>query len=129
MAFNILIVDDSPVMRKVIKRTINLSGIEIGDVVEAGNGKEGLEQLEEHWVDLILTDINMPVMNGIEFIENLKTDEVMKSIPIIVISTEGRDAVVQQALSLGAADYITKPFQPEEIGQDILKILGYDIEE
>lgn len=129
MAFNILIVDDSPVMRKVIKRTINLSGIEIGDVVEAGNGKEGLEQLEEHWVDLILTDINMPVMNGIEFIENLKSDEVMKSIPIIVISTEGRDAVVQQALSLGAADYITKPFQPEEIGQDILKILGYDIEE
>ncbi len=129
MAFNILIVDDSPVMRKVINRTVNLSGIEVGNIVEAGNGKDGLEKLEENWVDLILTDINMPVMNGIQFIESLKTDEVMKSIPVIVISTEGRDTVVQQALSLGAADYITKPFQPEEIGQDILKILGYDVEE
>ncbi len=129
MAFNILIVDDSPVMRKVIRRTINLSGIEVGDVIEAGNGREGLEEVEQQWIDLILTDINMPEMNGIDFIEALKTDEVMKSIPIIVISTEGRDTVVQEALSLGAADYITKPFQPEEIGQDILKILGYDIDE
>lgn len=129
MAFNILIVDDSPVMRKVIRRTINLSGIEVGDLIEAGNGREGLEEVEQQWIDLILTDINMPEMNGIDFIESLKTDEVMKSIPIIVISTEGRDTVVQEALSLGAADYITKPFQPEEIGQDILKILGYDIDE
>ena len=129
MAFNILIVDDSPVMRKVIRRTISLSGIDLGNISEAGNGKEGLQKLEEDWIDLILTDINMPEMDGLQFIEELKNDEVMNTIPVIVISTEGRDNVVQQALSFGAADYITKPFQPEEIGNDILKILGYDIEE
>lgn len=128
MAFNILIVDDSPVMRKVIAKTVTLSGVDIGDILEAGNGYEGLEQAKNNWIDLILSDINMPEMNGLEFIKELKNDEVMKSIPVIVISTEGRDTVVQQALTLGAVDYITKPFQPEEIGQDILKILGYDTE-
>lgn len=128
MAFNILIVDDSPVMRKVIAKTVRLSGVEVGEILEAGNGLEGLEQAKDNWIDLILSDINMPEMNGLQFIEELKNDEVMKSIPVIVISTEGRDSVVQEALSLGAVDYITKPFQPEEIGRDILKVLGYDSE-
>lgn len=128
MAFNILIVDDSPVMRKVIAKTVRLSGVEVGEILEAGNGLEGLEQAKGNWIDLILSDINMPEMNGLQFIQELKNDEVMKSIPVIVISTEGRDSVVQEALSLGAEDYITKPFQPEDIGRDILKVLGYDSE-
>lgn len=126
MAFNILIVDDSPVMRKVIKKTVMLSGIDLGEILEAGNGLEGLDQVKNNWVDLILSDINMPEMNGIDFISALKKDEIMKSIPVIVISTEGRDGVVQQALDLGAVHYITKPFRPEDIGRDVLNVLGYD---
>jgi two-component system chemotaxis response regulator CheY len=126
MAFNILIVDDSPIMRQVIKKTVRISGIDIGEIYEAGNGKEGLQQARDNWIDLILTDINMPEMDGITYIKELKGDEVLSSIPIIVISTEGRDEVVKEALSLGASDYITKPFQPEEIGNDVLRVLGYD---
>lgn len=126
MAFNILIVDDSPIMRQVIKKTVTLSGIDLGEVYEAGNGEEGLEEARSNWVDLILTDINMPVMDGLTFIQELKSDEVLKSIPIIVISTEGRDDVVQNALEMGASHYITKPFRPEQIGEDVLNVLGYD---
>ncbi len=125
MAFNILIVDDSPIMRQVIKKTVLLSGIDIGEILEAGHGQEGLDQAKSHWVDLILTDINMPTMDGISFIKALKADEDLTSIPVIVISTEGRDDVVQKALELGASHYITKPFRPEEIGRDVLNVLGY----
>lgn len=126
MAFNVLIVDDSPIMRQVIKKTVRISGVDIGEMFEAGHGIEGLEQAKNNWVDLILTDINMPEMDGISFIEALKNDEVLGSIPVIVISTEGRSDVVQRALELGAADYVTKPFRPEEIGENVLKVLGYD---
>jgi len=126
MAFNILIVDDSPIMRQVIKKTVRISGIDIGEIYEAGDGTEGLQQAKDNWTDLILTDINMPQMDGITFIKELKGDEVLSSIPIIVISTEGRDEIVQKAISLGAADYITKPFKPEEIGRDVLRVLGYE---
>jgi two-component system chemotaxis response regulator CheY len=125
MAFNILIVDDSPIMRQVIKKTVLLSGIDIGEILEAGHGQEGLDQAKNNWVDLILTDINMPTMDGITFIKELKSDEDLKSIPVIVISTEGRDDVVQKALELGASHYITKPFRPEDIGRDVLNVLGY----
>jgi len=124
MAYNILVVDDSPIMRQVIKKTVRVSGADIGEIYEANNGLEGLEQARSNWIDLILTDINMPVMNGVEFIRNLKTDDELKSIPVMVISTEGRDEVVQEAMELGAVDYITKPFRPEEIGEDIVRILG-----
>ena len=126
MAFNILIVDDSPIMRQVIKKTVRISGIDIGEIYEAGDGTEGLQQAKDNWTDLILTDINMPQMDGLTFIRELREDEVLSSIPIIVISTEGRDEIVQKAISLGAADYITKPFKPEEIGRDVLRVLGYE---
>lgn len=126
MAFNILIVDDSPIMRQVIKKTVRISGIDIGEIYEAGDGTEGLQRAKDNWTDLILTDINMPEMNGITFIKELKGDEVLSSIPIIVISTEGRDEIVQKAISLGASDYVTKPFKPEEIGRDVLRVLGYE---
>jgi two-component system chemotaxis response regulator CheY len=124
MAYNILVVDDSPIMRQVIKKTVRVSGADIGEIYEANHGQEGLEQARSNWIDLILTDINMPVMNGVEFIRNLKSDDELKSIPVMVISTEGRDEIVQEAMELGAVDYITKPFRPEEIGEDIVRILG-----
>jgi two-component system chemotaxis response regulator CheY len=124
MAYNILIVDDSPIMRQVIKKTVRVSGADVGVVYEANNGVEGLEQANNNWIDLILTDINMPEMNGVEFIRQLKANDELKSIPVMVISTEGRDEIVQEAMHLGAVDYITKPFRPEEIGEDIIRILG-----
>ncbi len=129
MAYNILIVDDMSVMRQVMKMTVQISGVNLGEVYEAGNGIEALKQAREHWVDLIITDLNMPEMGGIELIETLKKDEVLTSIPVIVVSIEGRDAIVTRALKLGAYTYITKPFRPEVIKNHILKALGYDISE
>lgn len=129
MAYNILIVDDMSIMRQVMKMTVQISGVDLGEVYEAGNGIEALEQVREHWVDLIITDLNMPEMGGIELIESLKEDEVLVSIPVIVVSIEGRDSVVNHALELGAYTYITKPFRPEVIKNHILKALGYDIQE
>ncbi len=129
MAYNILIVDDMSIMRQVMKMTVQISGVDLGDMFDAGNGIEALKQVREHWIDLIITDLNMPEMGGIELIENLKKDEVLGSIPIIVVSIEGRDSIVNQALELGAYTYITKPFRPEVIKNHILKALGYDIPE
>lgn len=129
MAYNILIVDDMSIMRQVMKMTVQISGVDLGEVYEAGNGIEALKQARDNWIDLIITDLNMPEMGGIELIENLRKDEVLTSIPIIVVSIEGRDSVVNRALELGAYTYITKPFRPEVIKNHILKALGYDIPE
>ena len=117
------------IMRQVMKMTVQISGVDLGEVYEAGNGIEALKQARDNWIDLIITDLNMPEMGGIELIENLRKDEVLTSIPIIVVSIEGRDSVVNRALELGAYTYITKPFRPEVIKNHILKALGYDIPE
>lgn len=123
MAYNILVVDDSPIMRQVIKKTVRVSGADIGEIYEANHGQEGLEQARSNWIDLILTDINMPVMNGVEFIRNLKADDELKTIPVMVISTEGRDEVVQEAMELGAIDYIKNPLDQKKLAKTSLEFL------
>jgi len=124
MAFTILIVDDSPAMRSFIKRVLHLSGLEVSSCLEAGNGQEALDLLRrEKSVDVILTDINMPVMNGQVFVGNLAADQSLNSVPVLVISTDKTDSRVQEMLSLGADGYIAKPFQPEELREEIERIL------
>jgi len=115
MAFNVLIVDDSAAMRNFVRRVLTLSGIELGDCYEASNGREALTCVEENWVDVILTDINMPQMDGQELVRRLSQDEVLKAIPVIVISTDGTDLRMPQMLELGARAYVKKPFLPETL--------------
>jgi two-component system, chemotaxis family, chemotaxis protein CheY len=123
MAVNILIVDDSGVMRSMIRKSLQLSGLRIGEVHQASNGREGLETLEQHWIDLIVADINMPVMNGEEMIEQMLSRPDLKTIPIIVVSTEGSQSRIERMQSKGLR-FIHKPFSPEKI-RDILKdVLG-----
>ena len=124
MAFNVLIVDDSRPMRLVIKKTIKISGFDVGEVFEAANGKEALDVLRDNWVDLVLTDYNMPDMNGLELIEKMKKDEVMRSMPAVMITTEGSQQRVQEFMDKGASEYIKKPFTPEEIRRKLNKIMG-----
>jgi two-component system, chemotaxis family, chemotaxis protein CheY len=124
MAFTVLIVDDSPAMRSFVKRVLELSGFEMGTCFEAGNGSEALELLKNEWVDVILTDINMPVMNGEEFVQNLSAHESFHSIPVLVISTDRTDDRVRQMISLGAKGYVKKPFQPEELREELERVLG-----
>lgn len=123
MAYNVLIVDDSQTMRKVIRKTVTISGFDIGDCWEAGNGKEALDLLGSCWVDLILADLNMPVMNGLEMLRELKKTETHCHIPVILITTEGSEKRLEEAYALGIRGYIQKPFFPETVRNVLTKIM------
>jgi two-component system chemotaxis response regulator CheY len=124
MALNIMIVDDSPVMRAFIRKVVGLTGLDVGECCEAVDGEDALKLLRERWMDLVLTDINMPRMNGEEFVRRLECDELLRTIPVIVVSTDSSHNRVQQMLALGAKGYITKPFLPEALRDEVEKVLG-----
>ena len=123
MAYNMLIVDDSQTMRTVIKKTVSLSGFEIGECWEAVDGQAALEALNDRWVDIILTDLNMPRMNGLELLRALKQNENYRHIPVVLITTEGSEERIQEARALGISGYIQKPFYPETIRDTLTGIL------
>jgi two-component system chemotaxis response regulator CheY len=120
----VLIVDDSSVMRKIVGRSLRQAGLEILEVLEASNGSEALTLVKENSLDLILSDINMPLMDGLEFVRQLRRIESAKHIPVIMITTEAGEAHVVQALSLGASGYIRKPFTPEQIKERVIPLIG-----
>jgi two-component system chemotaxis response regulator CheY len=124
MNISALIVDDSSVMRKIVERLLRQAGVELAHVYEAANGAEALLVLKESRVDLILCDINMPVMNGLEFIKRLPEVENGKGVPVVMITTEGSESHVEQALSCGARGYIRKPFTPEQVRENVLSLLA-----
>jgi two-component system chemotaxis response regulator CheY len=124
MALQILIVDDSPAMRSFIRRVVRLSGIEVDQYFEAGNGAEALEQLAAHRVDAVLTDINMPVMDGEEFVRRLREGGPTQSIPVIVISTDATANRIHTMEALGALGYLQKPFGPEQLRNELDRVLG-----
>jgi len=121
---SLLIVDDSLPMRSVIKKTIRAAGYGQSEFLEAANGKEALKLLKNNWVDMVLTDHNMPVMNGLDFIRAVKADAIIKTIPVVVISTEGNESRVREFMDSGAAGYLAKPFTAEAIRDLIVKFLG-----
>ncbi len=123
MQFNILIVDDSAVMRAMIHKTLKLSGLPVGEVHQAANGAEGLAVAKREWTDLILADINMPVMTGIEMIEQLRATPETQDIPIIVVSTESSDTRVAWLAERGVS-FVHKPFTPERLRAVILEVTG-----
>jgi len=119
-----LIVDDSSVMRKIVERTLRQAGIGLSQVLEASDGAEALAALENNKVDLILCDINMPVMDGLEFVKHLRDMKNAAGIPVIMITTEGSEAHVVEALSAGARGYIRKPFTPDQVKRHLLAVLA-----
>jgi len=116
-------------MRGIIRRVLFLSGIDIGDVLEAENGEEALEILDNHWIDVILADINMPVMNGYEMLRRIKISPELRDIPVVVVSAEGRDECIGEILRAGAAGYVVKPFRPEDLAKAIHRALGVNPDE
>ncbi|HEU20382.1 MAG TPA: response regulator [Deltaproteobacteria bacterium] len=124
MSFNVLIVDDSNSMRSVIKKIISLSGFKMDQCMEAENGREALDILGKSWVDVIISDINMPEMNGFQLLNALKDDDLLKDIPVIIVSTESREGRMMEAYSLGAKGFIKKPFLPEEIRKILYDVIG-----
>jgi two-component system chemotaxis response regulator CheY len=128
MSFNVLIVDDSAAMRSVIKRIVALSGFKMDQCFEAGDGKEALEILSHAWVDVILSDLNMPEMGGLEMLAELKRDDLLKEIPVIIVTTEGNEERKQMVRGMGAVGFIRKPFLPEEVRKVLYQVLGVDNE-
>ncbi|MCG8550676.1 MAG: response regulator, partial [Desulfobacterales bacterium] len=122
--YSILIVDDSMPMRTVLKRSLAAAGYTGANILEASNGQEALTVLAGEWVDLIMTDYNMPEMNGLSFLKKVKTEALFKEIPVVVISTEGNDLKIKEFMDAGAAGYITKPFTPEDLRDLIVSIIG-----
>jgi two-component system chemotaxis response regulator CheY len=119
MAVDILIVDDSAAIRKILQRMLGQSGITLGKILEAGDGVEALEKLKTQSVQLILSDINMPNMDGIQLLSMLKSNPDFKSVPVIMITTEGGEAKVMEAVQLGAAGYVRKPFTADQIKEKL----------
>jgi two-component system chemotaxis response regulator CheY len=119
MALNILIVDDSAAIRKILQRVLYQADVPLGDVIEAGDGKEALAALQSQEVGLVLSDINMPNMDGIEFLRQLKANGQFKSLPVVMITTEDSKAKVMEAVELGAAGYVRKPFTAQQIKEKL----------
>lgn len=124
MPFNILIVDDSPAMRRVVRRVVDLSGFDVGKYLEAGDGVQALAVLRSEWVDLIVTDINMPVMDGEQLLLAVRGDAALAEIPVLVVSTDQSAARVEDMLAHGANGYISKPFMPAALSEQMYRLLG-----
>jgi len=124
MSYNVLIVDDSRSMRKVMLKTLQISGFLLGECLEASNGLEALEILEGKWIDLILADVHMPVMDGIGFIKCLRDKDICRDTPVVFVTTEANEDRLNQLMNLGASGYIRKPFRPEEIRALLCRIMG-----
>jgi len=124
MAYRVLVVDDSPVMRGFIRRVIAASGFDAAECLEAGDGEQALARLRVEHVDVILTDINMPVMDGEELIRQIAGDERLRGIPAVVVSTDATKVRVERMIELGALGYLAKPFSPEALRSELERVLG-----
>ena len=118
-----LIVDDSSVMRKIVERSLRQAGLDSLVVREAANGNEGLDILRCERVDLILTDINMPSMDGLEFVRQIKAQNVAPGVPVVMITTESSEEHVRQAIQAGARGYIRKPFTADQVKERVLPLV------
>lgn len=116
---NVLIVDDSAAIRKILQRVMRQAELPVGNTYEAGDGKQALEVLSGNPVDLVMCDINMPNMDGLEFLRVIRNSEQWKDLPVMMITTEGNQARVKEAAELGASCYIRKPFTAEQIREKL----------
>lgn len=126
MALNILIVDDSSVMRVMIIRALGLTGLPVKEVHQASNGEEALEVLARQWIDMALVDINMPIMDGIELISRIREMPEFTDLPVIVVSTESSSTRIARLEKEGAR-FVHKPFSPEKLRQTIVEMSGVSI--
>ncbi len=120
MDLNVLVIDDSGLMRKMILRALRQSEVSVGSTLEAANGEEGLRALQANEPDLILCDWNMPVMDGLEFVRRSQGCEV----PVIMLTTESTSDRKARAINAGAKGYVTKPFTPEKLGEAIRAVMS-----
>jgi two-component system chemotaxis response regulator CheY len=123
MESDVLVVDDSAAIRKILQRVLRQTGMSIRAIHEAGDGQEALELLKSQSVNLVLTDINMPKMDGIQLLAALKASPRWRHIPVMMVTTEGGETKVGEAVRLGAAGYVRKPFTADQIKEKLAGIL------
>jgi two-component system, chemotaxis family, chemotaxis protein CheY len=124
MILDVLIVDDSAAIRKILQRVLKQTSIPIGTVHEAGDGMEALNILRSEKVNLVFADINMPNMDGLQLLGQIKNEPAWKDLPVIMVTTEGGQTKVMTAVELGAAAYVRKPFTADQIRETITASLG-----
>ena len=124
MGYNVLIVDDSAIVRKVLMKTFGMTEIAVNNFYQAENGQVGLDVLRANWVDVIFLDINMPVMNGMEFIQRLRADPSVSETPVIVVSTEGSKERKEELERLGIKAYLRKPVTAETLVATVTDVFG-----
>ncbi len=120
----VLVVDDSAVTRQLIRRTIGLSGLDISEVLEACDGADAIRVLAAHGADVLITDINMPGMGGVELVQAVRGDRVLAKIPVLVVSTDGSTARRDVMAGLGISGYLSKPFRPEDLRRHLAGVVG-----
>lgn len=123
MGLNILVVDDSSVMRKMIIRTMKMSGVPVGEIFEANNGKNGLDELNKNWVDLLFIDVNMPIMDGAEMLRRVRKEPTTRDLPILIVSTESNEKRIKE-IGDNRAGFLHKPFTPEDLRSKIIEMTG-----
>jgi two-component system chemotaxis response regulator CheY len=120
----VLVVDDSPVLRAAIRKVAKLAGVEEDQIFEAGNGQEALDVLETVWIDLVLLDLNMPVMDGEEFAQRVRRNDDLADVAIVVVSTEANRERLDRMRALGTLEVLHKPFEPEDLRRIIGTVIG-----
>jgi two-component system chemotaxis response regulator CheY len=123
MSTNVLIVDDSPVIRKILQRVLRQTEMPLGSLYEAGDGVQALEALKNNSVDLVLSDINMPNMDGLQLLAQIRANPQWQGLRVLVITSEADQAKLLDAVGLGAAGYVRKPFTADEIKEKLLSVL------
>lgn len=124
MKCNILIVDDSPILRRAIRKAVRLAGVDPERIFEAGDGIEALAALDEQWVDLVLLDLNMPVMDGEAFLIAKNKRDDIRDIAVVIVSTESNRARLDKLNALGVSGSLRKPFEPEDLLRVVRRVLG-----
>lgn len=124
MPLDVLIVDDSPAMRKFVERVLHLSGLPLGVCRAAADGAEALALLRQAPADIVLTDINMPGMDGEELVRQVAADQDLRQIPVLVVSTDHTRQRMDRLFALGARGYVAKPFYPEGLREEIERVLA-----
>jgi len=123
MSLNVLVVDDSPVMRRMVRRSLGMCGLPVGEVYEAGNGAEGLAVLSERWVDVVIADVNMPEVDGVEMVERMAKDGMLARLPVVMVSSDRAENRIERLKALGVRAYLTKPFRPEAFREIVEELL------
>jgi two-component system chemotaxis response regulator CheY len=124
MSYTILVVDDSAIVRTMVKKAVSMAGLDVGQVHEAANGKEALAVLGRTWIDVVFADINMPEMTGTELVRHMKADPALASTPVVIISSEQSQTRIDELKAWGARAYLKKPFRPEQFREVVENLLG-----